>query len=63
MAQQGTAVGLSSTDTDELVALCDRVIVFHKGQIIEVLSNQGITSSAISQAVLAENSTKDGKNN
>ena len=33
MAEEGKAVVLLSSDTPELVHLCDRVMVFHKGQV------------------------------
>jgi ribose transport system ATP-binding protein len=43
MADQGTAILLYSTDYNELVGLCDRVLIMYKGQIVTTLDDDDIT--------------------
>ena len=46
MAAEGKAVVLLSTDTPELVHLCDRVMVFHKGRVAATLAaRRGVRGS------------------
>lgn len=52
MAAEGRAVVLLSTDTPELVHLCDRVIVFHKGSIAVTLAHGEATEEAIVAAAM-----------
>jgi ribose transport system ATP-binding protein len=52
MAAEGKAVILLSSDTPELVHLCDRVAVFHKGRIAAVLDHQAASEEAIVGAAL-----------
>jgi ribose transport system ATP-binding protein len=52
MAAEGKAVILLSSDTPELVHLCDRVAVFHKGRIAAVLVHQAASEEAIVGAAL-----------
>lgn len=47
-AREGAAVVMASTDTDELVATCDRVLVFRSGRICAELTAGGLTAHAIS---------------
>jgi ribose transport system ATP-binding protein len=49
-AATGTAILLSSSDVDELVAICHRVLVLRDGRIVERLSGSDITVSNISHA-------------
>jgi ABC-type sugar transport system ATPase subunit len=42
-ARDGSAVLLCSTDLDELVALCDRVLVFRRGRIAAELTGTDLT--------------------
>jgi ribose transport system ATP-binding protein len=52
MAAEGKAVVLLSSDTPELVHLCDRVAVFHKGRIATVLDHDAASEEAIVGAAL-----------
>jgi ribose transport system ATP-binding protein len=49
---QGMVVGVSSNDIEELVALCDEVIVFRDGHIVGHLSDKNITEARISSLML-----------
>jgi ribose transport system ATP-binding protein len=49
LAGKGAAVLISSTDVDELVALCSRVLVMRDGQIAQQLDGSDITTSAINR--------------
>lgn len=49
-ASEGTAIVVSSTDVDELVALCDRVLVFRDGSISQSLGGSDLTIGKISRA-------------
>jgi ABC-type sugar transport system ATPase subunit len=42
-ARTGSAVLLCSTDLDELVALCDRVLMFRRGRIAAQLTGPELT--------------------
>jgi ribose transport system ATP-binding protein len=55
MAAEGKAVVLLSSDTPELVHLCDRVAVFHKGRIAAVLDHAAASEEAIVGAALGVN--------
>jgi ribose transport system ATP-binding protein len=52
MASEGKAVVLLSSDTPELVHLCDRVAIFHKGRIVTVLDHAAASEEAIVGAAL-----------
>jgi ribose transport system ATP-binding protein len=52
MAAEGKAIVLLSSDTPELVHLCDRVAVFHKGKIAAVLDHAEASEEAIVGAAL-----------
>jgi ribose transport system ATP-binding protein len=47
MADQGTAILLYSTDYNELVGLCDRVLIMYKGQVVNTLAGDQITDKNI----------------
>jgi ribose transport system ATP-binding protein len=44
---------LSSSDSDELAALCDRVVILRRGQLVAELSGSDITAKNIESASLA----------
>jgi ribose transport system ATP-binding protein len=46
-ARSGSAVVVSSSDVDELFALCSRVLVIRDGRIAKLLKGDGLTSAAI----------------
>ena len=52
MAAEGKAVVLLSTDTPELVHLCDRVMVFHKGSVAATLAHAEASEEAIVAAAM-----------
>ena len=49
-AQTGAAVLCASSDYEQLTAICDRVLVFNRGAVIEELVGRQIGKSAIAQA-------------
>jgi ribose transport system ATP-binding protein len=50
-AAAGAAVVFSSTDLDELVSVCDRVLVFFHGRICAELSGERLTNHALLEAM------------
>jgi ribose transport system ATP-binding protein len=52
MAAEGRAVVLLSTDTPELVHLCDRVMVFHNGGVATTLAHAEASEEAIVAAAM-----------
>jgi ribose transport system ATP-binding protein len=49
-AQRGAAVLCASSDYEQLAAICNRVLVFNRGAVIEELVGDRIGKSAIAQA-------------
>lgn len=47
LAQQGKAVLVSSSEVSELQQVCDRVLVFYRGQIVAELANAQINEEAV----------------
>ncbi len=54
----GSALVVSSADIDELVAVCDRILVLRHGRIVEELTGSNLTVAKVTRASLA-NSTSD----
>ena len=52
MAEPRAAIVLLSSDTPELVHLCDRVLVFRDGRVAARLERQGLSEEAIVAASL-----------
>ncbi len=52
-ARDGAGVAISSSDTDELAALCHRVFVLQEGRISDSLTGSRVTAAEISRACLA----------
>jgi ribose transport system ATP-binding protein len=52
-AAAGAPVLICSTDIDELVALCDRVVVFRQGRVSAELSGERLQSHAVLEAMNA----------
>ena len=50
LADSGVAVVVSSSDGIELEGLCDRVVVFARGQIVKELQGEALTDEAITEA-------------
>jgi ribose transport system ATP-binding protein len=57
MAAEGKAVVLLSTDTPELVHLCDRVMVFHKGKVAATLPHSEASEEVIVAAAMGVQKT------
>jgi ribose transport system ATP-binding protein len=53
-AQRGTAVAMSSSDVDELAALCHRVLVLSAGRIDRQFVGDAVSASEISRACLGQ---------
>lgn len=53
LADSGTAIVLASTDLHELVAVCDRVLVFQHGQIVDELAGARLTEPELSVGINA----------
>ncbi len=53
LAREGAACVLYSSDTEELVGLCDRVAVFHEGIPVRILEGDEITQEALVSAAFA----------
>jgi ribose transport system ATP-binding protein len=51
-ATAGTAVLVCSSDTKELVSLCDRVLVLDQGRILEEIAREDLTESRLVRAEL-----------
>lgn len=52
-AREGAAVVLATTDTDELVRLCDRVVVMRDGRVTRVIQHsEGLDAATIDHAQL-----------
>jgi ribose transport system ATP-binding protein len=51
-ADQGLAVVVCSSDGIELEGLCDRVLIFARGQIVKELTGDDVTDAAITEANL-----------
>jgi ribose transport system ATP-binding protein len=52
LADQGMAVLVSSSDGIELEGLCDRVLIFARGRIVNELAGEAVTDAAITEANL-----------
>jgi ribose transport system ATP-binding protein len=55
-AAQGAAVLISSSDADELTAICDRVIVMRGGRVATTLQGSEITVAAVAHSSMLEES-------
>ncbi len=47
LADGGTAILLYTTDYDELIGLCDRVMIFYDGRVVRELAGEAINEQAI----------------
>jgi ribose transport system ATP-binding protein len=52
LAARGKAIVLVSSDTPELVHLCDRVAVFREGEIVVTLDDANLDEAAIVAAAM-----------
>jgi ribose transport system ATP-binding protein len=61
-ADRGTSFVVSSSNSDELVALCTRVLVLNRGRIVDELVGDAITREAIDRSCLAGTTTHPMEN-
>jgi simple sugar transport system ATP-binding protein len=47
MAGQGASILMVSSELDELIALCDRIVVMRKGRTAEVLPAAGLSENQL----------------
>lgn len=47
LAEVGTAIVISSTDVDELVTICDRVLIIQNGSVLTELRGEGLTHAKV----------------
>lgn len=59
LADAGTAVVVSSTDLEELAAICDRVLIFRGGRIAEELVEDRVTATEINRSCLASSTENE----
>jgi ribose transport system ATP-binding protein len=52
LADSGAAIVFYSTDYDELIGCCDRVLVLYDGSVVKELSGQEITVHALVASAL-----------
>ena len=60
LAASGVAVVVSSSDGIELSGLCDRVVVFARGQIVRELEGEALTDAAITAANMTSKVEREG---
>jgi ribose transport system ATP-binding protein len=60
-ADQGLAVLVSSSDGIELEGICDRVLIFARGRIVNELSGAAVTDAAITEANLTATVSRASK--
>ena len=60
LAVSGVAMVVSSSDGIELAGLCDRVVVFARGQIVKELEGESLTEAAITEANMTARVAREG---
>ena len=60
-AEQGMAVLVSSSDGIELEGICDRVLIFARGRIVNELAGDDVTDAAITRANLTATVSRTSK--
>ncbi len=58
LADGGTTILLYTTDYDELIGLCDRVMIFYDGRVVRELSGSAISEQAIIAGALNIDATE-----
>ncbi len=61
LADQGLAVVVCSSDGIELEGMCDRVLIFARGQIVKELSGDAVTDAMITEANLTATVSRSGR--
>lgn len=57
-AEAGAAVLCASSDYEQLTAICDRVLVFDRGAVVEELAGERISKAAIARACYRDDDAK-----
>ena len=52
VADQGAAVICASTDYEQLAAICDRVLIFARGRIVQQLAGAEVTKERVAERTL-----------
>ena len=64
LADAGTSILLYSTDYDELIGLCDRVMILYQGRIVRELSGDEITeTNIVANSLNMHENSELGRNN
>jgi ABC-type sugar transport system ATPase subunit len=50
LAQKGVAVLLYASDTDELLAVCDRIVVMYEGRVVSELEGPSMNEAQVTRA-------------
>jgi ribose transport system ATP-binding protein len=58
-ADKGTAIVVLSSDAHEVAGLCDRVLIFSRGQVVAQLSADEVAEANITSAVLTATTQRD----
>jgi len=58
IASRGVAIIIVSSDANEIAGLCDRVMVFSRGTIVERIAGDAVSENAITGAVLRATSVR-----
>jgi len=59
IADQGTTILVVSSDATEVAGLCDRVIVFSRGQVVSELRGEEVSEHGIASAILTTSSVRE----
>ena len=62
LTEDGLAVLVTSTDTMELVGLCDEVLVMYEGQVVERLAGDALTEELLVRASVTGSALSDAAN-
>lgn len=63
IAQGGVAILVVSSDATEIAGLCDRVMIFSRGTVVDRLEGPAVSESAITGAVLRSTSVRQRHDN
>ncbi len=58
IAADGRSIVVSSTDVEDLVALCDRVLVFQSGRVVDEIQGADISENRLLQSMMRTFSTR-----
>jgi len=58
-ARQGIGIIVLSSDAGEIAGLCDRVLIFSRGQVVRELAGEDVTENDVISAVLTATTVRD----